>query len=159
LSRVLVQQDYVIDCSDLWRRAARGVDVQSTRASRPRAGRVSARLTILDEVHARWFLDRRRLVAAGRGRASRDSCPTAKDEIATDRPDVTNSSLVVPTGSFQSENGINFSSRDGGRTLDGTNTRWRIGIAPCWEVLVDLPLYSANLKAQVLPDFPMRLRR
>jgi hypothetical protein len=76
-----------------------------------------------------------------------DSCPTAKDEIATDRPDVTNSGLVVPTGSFQSENGINFSSRDGGRTLDGTNTRWRIGIAPCWEVLVDLPLYSANLKA------------
>jgi hypothetical protein len=60
-----------------------------------------------------------------------DSCPTAKDEIATDRPDVTNSSLVVPTGSFQSENGINFSSRDGGRTLDGTNARWRIGIAPC----------------------------
>lgn len=101
----------------------------------------------------------RRVAAAGRGRASRDSCPTAKDEIATDRPDVTNSSLVVPTGSFQSENGINFSSRDGGRTLDGTNTRWRIGIAPCWEVLVDLPLYSANLKAQVLPDFPMQLRR
>jgi hypothetical protein len=47
--------------------------------------------------------------------ARADTCPTAKDEIATDRPDVTNSSLVVPTGSLQSENGVNFSARDGGR--------------------------------------------
>src|ERR1700731_1122446 len=94
--------------------------------------------------------------AAGEARA--DACPTAKDEIATDRPDVTNSSLVVPTA-FRAKTASTFSSRDGGRTLDGTNTRWRIGIAPCWEILVDLPLYSANLKAQVLPDFPMQLRR
>ena len=35
--------------------------------------------------------------------ARSESCPTASDEIATDRPDVTNSSLVVPVGSFQSE--------------------------------------------------------
>ena len=39
--------------------------------------------------------------------ARAESCPTAKDEIATDRPDVTNSSLVVPVGSLQNENGIN----------------------------------------------------
>jgi hypothetical protein len=45
-------------------------------------------------------------------RAEGESCPTPKDEIATDRPDVTNSSLVVPFGSFQSENGINTYSRD-----------------------------------------------
>jgi hypothetical protein len=76
--------------------------------------------------------------------ARADSCPTAKDEIATDRPDVTNSSLVVPMGSLQSENGINFSERDGGRTIDGTNTRWRLGVAPCLELLVDLPSYSGN---------------
>jgi hypothetical protein len=59
-----------------------------------------------------------------------DTCPTAKDEIATDRPDVTNSSLVVPTGSLQSENGVNFSTRDTARVIDGTNTRWRLGVAP-----------------------------
>lgn len=70
-----------------------------------------------------------------------DSCPTAKDEIATDRPDVTNSSLVVPMGSFQSENGVNFRGQDGGQIIDGTNTRWRLGVAPCLEVLVDLPTY------------------
>ena len=66
-------------------------------------------------------------------------CPTAKDAIETDRPDVTNSSIVVPVGSFQSENGVNFRGQDGGQGIDGTNTRWRLGIAPCLEVLVDLP--------------------
>lgn len=79
--------------------------------------------------------------------ARADSCPTTKDEIATDRPDVTNSSLVVPVGSFQSENGVNVSTRDGGRTVDGTNSRWRLGVAPCLELLVDLPSYVANVRA------------
>jgi hypothetical protein len=79
--------------------------------------------------------------------AQAHSCPTAKDEIATDRPDVTNSSLVVPVGSFQSENGVNFSARDGGRLVDGTNTRWRLGIVPCLELLVDIPTYVANIRA------------
>jgi len=80
-------------------------------------------------------------------RAEGENCPTPKDEIATDRPDVTNSSVVVPFGSFQSENGINTYSRDGGREIDGTNTRWRLGIAPCLEIFVDLPTYFANIKA------------
>ena len=77
--------------------------------------------------------------------AHADGCPNAKDEIATDRPDVTNSSLVVPTGSVQNENGVNFSARDGGRTIDGTNSRWRVGVAPCLELLVDLPTYFGKL--------------
>jgi hypothetical protein len=75
------------------------------------------------------------------------SCPTATDELATDRPDVTNSSLVVPTGSLQNENGVNLTARDGGRTIDGTNTRWRLGVAPCLELLVDLPSYVGNVRA------------
>jgi outer membrane putative beta-barrel porin/alpha-amylase len=78
--------------------------------------------------------------------ARSEGCPTAKDEIATDRPDVTNSRLVVPTGSLQNENGVNFSMRDDGRAIDGTNSRWRLGIAPCLEVLVDLPTYFANVQ-------------
>jgi hypothetical protein len=79
--------------------------------------------------------------------AQADSCPTAKAEIATDRPDVTNSSLVVPMGSLQSENGVNVSARDGGRFVDGTNTRWRLGVAPCLELLLDMPTYVANIRA------------
>src|ERR1700694_5987858 len=82
--------------------------------------------------------------AAAEARAN--ACHTARDEIATDRPDVTNSSLVVPVGSLQSENGVNVSSRDGGRTIDGTNTRWRLGVAPCLELLLDLPTYFANIR-------------
>ncbi len=74
-----------------------------------------------------------------------ESCPTAKDEITTDRPDVTNSSVVVPVGSLQSENGVDFSARDGGRAVDGTNSRWRLGIAPCLEILMDVPTYSASV--------------
>lgn len=78
--------------------------------------------------------------------ARADGCPTAKDEIATDRPDVTNSSLVVPLGSLQSENGVNFSARNGGQIIDGTNTRWRLGIASCLELLVDLPNFSTAVR-------------
>jgi Putative MetA-pathway of phenol degradation len=78
--------------------------------------------------------------------ARAEGCPTVKDEIVTDRPDVTNSSLVVPVGSLQSENGVNFSTRGGGQIIDGTNTRWRLGIASCLELLVDLPTYSTTIR-------------
>src|SRR6266404_8294721 len=80
-------------------------------------------------------------------------CPTNAAEIATDRPDVTNSSLVVPRGSFQNENGINFSQRDGGHVFDGTNSRLRWGIAPCLEVLVDIPTYFAAVTGPVNSGF------
>ena len=86
-------------------------------------------------------------VAFGATEAWAGSCPSAVDELATDRPDVTNSSLVVPTGSFQSENGVNLTSRDGGGTIDGTDTRLRLGVAPCLELLVDLPGYVGNIRA------------
>jgi hypothetical protein len=80
--------------------------------------------------------------------AKAESCPTTGDEISTDRPDVTNSSLVVPAGSLQIENGVNFSARDGSRFVDGTNTRLRTGIANCLELLVDVPTYFANVRGR-----------
>ena len=73
-------------------------------------------------------------------------CPTPDSEIATDRPDVTNSSLVVPVGSLQNENGINTTGHGSQNTIDGTNSRWRLGVAPCLEILVDLPNYVGSLK-------------
>jgi hypothetical protein len=51
-----------------------------------------------------------------------EDCPTSVDEIATDRPDVTNSSVVVPRGTFQGENGINWTRQRGSNVVDGTNT-------------------------------------
>ena len=88
-----------------------------------------------------------------------DGCPTSKDAIATDRPDTTNSSLVVPTGSFQSENGINLSGRNGATIFDGTNSRLRLGIAPCVEVLVDVPTYFAVLSGEESLGLPTSRRR
>jgi Putative MetA-pathway of phenol degradation len=75
-----------------------------------------------------------------------DDCPGSSSEIATDRPDVTNSSLVVPVGSLQSENGVDLVSRNGTQVLNGTNTRLRAGLSPCLELLVDLPSYSAGVQ-------------
>ena len=79
--------------------------------------------------------------------AKADSCPSIKDEIVTDRPDITNSSIVIPSGSLQIENGVNLSMRDGDRSIDGTNTRLRFGIANCLEFLVDTPTYFANVRS------------
>jgi Putative MetA-pathway of phenol degradation len=75
------------------------------------------------------------------GVAHASECPTSQSEIATDRPDVTNSSLVVPAGSLQSENGINTSRQSMASGFDGTNSRLRFGVAPCLELLVDIPSY------------------
>ena len=78
--------------------------------------------------------------------AMAEGCTQPSAPIATDRPDVTNSSIVVPVGSLQNENGINVSRRDGGDVFDGTNSRWRLGIAPCLEVLIDLPNYVGTFR-------------
>jgi hypothetical protein len=82
-----------------------------------------------------------------------DGCPKPSDEIETDRPDTTNSSRVVPQGSLQFENGINFTMPEGSAVLDGTNTRVRLGIAPCLEVLVDVPTNSATLNGPAPSGF------
>jgi len=69
-------------------------------------------------------------------------CPTAASDIDTDRPDTTNSSQTIPTGSLQLENGVNIADWSGGTRLDGTNSRVRLGLADCAEVLLDVPNYS-----------------
>lgn len=74
-----------------------------------------------------------------------DGCPTDADEIAADRPDITNSSLVVPLGSLQIENGVDWSVRQGSNALDATNTRVRLGVARCTEFLIDAPSYFDSL--------------
>lgn len=74
-----------------------------------------------------------------------DGCSTSADEMATDRPDVTNSSLVVPRGSLQVENGVDWTVRHGSNALNGTNTRLRWGVAHCAEFLIDIPNYFGSL--------------
>ena len=82
------------------------------------------------------------VAAAGPARAaSDDGCPTRADPIVTDRPNTTNSSLVVPFGSFQAENGITYTARKGSDVLDGSETRLRLGVAHCTELTLDVPTY------------------
>jgi len=78
--------------------------------------------------------------------AAAAECPQPNSPIETDRPDVTNSPIVVPAGSLQSENGTDTSRDHGADILNGTNSRLRLGIAPCLEVLVDVPNYVATLR-------------
>jgi hypothetical protein len=58
-------------------------------------------------------------------------------EISTDRSDVTNSRIVAPVGSLQSEIGVKLTAPNGARILRSKNSRLRVGVAPCVEVWVD----------------------
>jgi len=77
--------------------------------------------------------------------ARADGCADATQDIVTDRPSVTNSSIVVPGGSLQIENGINWTQHPGQGALDGPNTRLRFGVGNCTEMLVDLPDYTGGV--------------
>jgi hypothetical protein len=82
-----------------------------------------------------------------------DGCPTSADEISTDRPDVTNSSVVVPYGSLQVENGLDETRRQGSNVVSGTETRLRLGVAQCTEVLADVPTYFYSLNGRASSGF------
>jgi hypothetical protein len=89
-------------------------------------------------------------------------CGNSQTDIATDRPDVTNSSLVVPRGSLQVENGINWTTRQNATVIDGSNSRLRIGVAQCIEVLFDLPDYFHSLHGRATAgysDFSPAIKR
>jgi hypothetical protein len=62
-------------------------------------------------------------------------CPDIQSEIQTDRPD------VVPNRSLEADNGINLTAHQASRSIDGMNTRIRLGVAHCIELLADLPDY------------------
>ena len=85
--------------------------------------------------------------------AAAEECSHPSNAIETDRPDTTNSSTVIPVGSFQSENGINVSRQGGTQVFDGTNSRLRLGIAPCLEVLVDLPTVDTPIRGVGVSGF------
>jgi hypothetical protein len=65
--------------------------------------------------------------------------------IATDRPAVTNSSVVVPTGSLLVENGFLETSSQGQSVLDGPESLVRFGVAKRTELRFTVPDYFHNL--------------
>src|SRR5271166_2310530 len=69
----------------------------------------------------------------------------AAGPIATDRPAVTNSSVVVPPGSLQAENGFLESNSQGQSVLDGPETLVRFGVTKRTELRFTVPDYFHNL--------------
>jgi len=71
----------------------------------------------------------------------------AAGPIATDRPAVTNSSVVIPAGSLQAENGFLETSSQGQSVLDGPESLVRFGVAKRTELRFTVPDYFYNLGA------------
>ena len=67
--------------------------------------------------------------------------------IATDRPSVTNSSIVVPAGSLQLENGFLETSSQGHSIVDAPETLVRFGVATRTELRFVVPDYYHNLSS------------
>src|SRR6202007_2962867 len=66
---------------------------------------------------------------------------TTDPEIVTDRPDVTESSVVVPKGSLQVENGMTWTNDHGAQTFDLSETLIRLGISNRTEIRIVAPNY------------------
>jgi Putative MetA-pathway of phenol degradation len=69
----------------------------------------------------------------------------AAEPIATDRPAVTDSSVVVAAGSFQGENGFLETSSQGQSVLDGPESLVRFGVGKRTELRFTVPDYFHNL--------------
>jgi hypothetical protein len=73
----------------------------------------------------------------------------AESPIATDRPQVTNSSVVVPCGSLQFENGFQQTGAGGRQGFDLPETSVRLGVLSRTELRLGVPdyLYKADTNA------------
>jgi hypothetical protein len=78
--------------------------------------------------------------------AKAQSCgANAQNPIATDRPQITSSSVVVPCGSLQFENGFQETGNGGQRNFDLPETGVRFGIASKTELRFAAPDYGSEL--------------
>jgi Putative MetA-pathway of phenol degradation len=76
---------------------------------------------------------------------------TTNPEIVTDRPDVTESSIVVPKGSLQIENGATWTSDHGSQSLDFSESLIRFGASSQTEIRIVAPNYFGSISG---PDSP-----
>jgi hypothetical protein len=70
--------------------------------------------------------------------------------IITDRPDITESSVVIPAGSLQVENGVTWSADHGTRTVDLSETLIRVGILGRTEIRLTPPNYLRQVSGSPL---------
>jgi hypothetical protein len=87
-------------------------------------------------------------IIVGAPQASAQTCGSnAQSPIATDRPQITSSSIVVPCGSLQFENGFQETGNGGQQTFDFPETSVRLGIASKTELRFGVPDYFYNFYA------------
>ena len=72
---------------------------------------------------------------------AQSSPPGSDPEIVTDRPDVTESSIVVPKGSLQIENGATWTTDRGSQTYDLSESLVRVGLTTRAEFRLVVPNY------------------
>ncbi len=85
------------------------------------------------------------MIASLAPKARAQACgATQQSTIATDRPQVTSSSVVVPCGSLQLENGFQETGNAGQRTFDLPESAVRFGIANKTELRLAIPNYFQN---------------
>jgi hypothetical protein len=73
--------------------------------------------------------------------------------ISTDRPSVANSSIVVPRGYFQVENGMLFTRSNGDTIVDLPETSLRFGLLDRTELRFSVPDYFQTLSGGSLSGF------
>lgn len=83
------------------------------------------------------------LLLFGYQRAAADAATPSP--IATDRPAVTDSSVVVPLGTLQAENGFAETVSQGQQTFDGPETWLRFGVASKTELRLIVPDYFGQV--------------
>ena len=81
------------------------------------------------------------------GQSQPPANPSPPSPIATDRPAFTDSSVVVPRGDLQFENGFLETSADGQQGFDFPETLMRFGIASKTELRFTVPDYYENYNA------------
>jgi hypothetical protein len=69
----------------------------------------------------------------------------AEPEIVTDRPDITESAIVVPKASLQFENGLTWTDDHGQKALDLSETLVRVGLLNRTELRLVIPNYLGGL--------------
>jgi hypothetical protein len=101
-------------------------------------------------MHIRTFIAMLAIILAGISPLHGQNQPASSSDsgpFATDRPSVANSSVVVPVGSIQFENGFLETSSQGQSIVDGPETEVRLGVASRTELRFTLPDYYHNLNA------------
>jgi hypothetical protein len=79
--------------------------------------------------------------------------------ITTDRPAVTNSSVVVPSSSLQVENGVQVTTAVGRRTVDGPESLLAFGLTDSTELRFTVPDYNYSALGSGLGDLTLGVKQ